>query len=166
MRQFITMALACLAVLCAPVAGAFSVDVQDLGNGRLGVTLSDIEDADGRVYSLDLATGAITFGDGQTGARPPTGSTGVGSYRFGGGTDGQISAFFPITPNFGPFELKRESDVGIYDFVLVGLRSVSLEVLPDTVTVVGAEFASLAEPTSLVLLLIGLMLVGLRFKGV
>jgi hypothetical protein len=69
-------------------------------------------------------------------------------------------------PVAGPFELKRESDVGIYDFVLAGLRSVSLEVSPDTVTVVGAEFASLAEPTSLVLLLIGLMLVGLRFKGV
>jgi hypothetical protein len=48
-----------------------------------------------RVYVVreneDDGTGAVEFGDGKNGARPPAGSRVVARYRFGGGKSGNVS---------------------------------------------------------------------------
>lgn len=46
--------------------------------------------ADSRVFALDDATGAVRFGDGRHGARPPAGATVRVRYRLGDGAGGNI----------------------------------------------------------------------------
>ncbi len=52
-------------------------------------TLDNASSSD-RVYTLDRETGALRFGDGRHGRRPPSGQGNiVASYRYGGGSAGQ-----------------------------------------------------------------------------
>ena len=52
---------------------------------------SEIEDATGsQVYTVDGASGEITFGTGVQGARPAAGSTIIASYYYGGGVAGNV----------------------------------------------------------------------------
>lgn len=46
--------------------------------------------ADSRVFALDDKTGAVRFGDGLHGARPPTGATVRVRYRLGDGAEGNL----------------------------------------------------------------------------
>jgi len=51
-----------------------------------------------RVYELDREAGAVRFGDGVRGRRPPAGSArATGSYRHGGGTAGSLPVPVPGT---------------------------------------------------------------------
>jgi hypothetical protein len=47
---------------------------------------------DPRVYSVDRESGAVRFGDGYAGMRPPPGATVVASYAWGGGRAGNVAA--------------------------------------------------------------------------
>jgi hypothetical protein len=52
---------------------------------------SEVEDSDGsQVFTVDSASGKITFGTGVQGARPPAGSKIFASYYYGGGTAGNV----------------------------------------------------------------------------
>ena len=53
----------------------------------------DIADAtaDDRVFVVDERTGAVWFGDGRHGARPPAGALIRVSYRSGGGSSGGVA---------------------------------------------------------------------------
>jgi hypothetical protein len=48
--------------------------------------------AEATVFTVDPASGTITFGDGMRGARPPYGATLRASYDFGAGTAGNVGA--------------------------------------------------------------------------
>jgi hypothetical protein len=79
----------------------FSSTTGDLSTGKIelevgGALWSQVSTFDGvepdhRIYVLDSATGAIRFGDGVRGARPPVGETVVVRHRYGGGQTGNIS---------------------------------------------------------------------------
>lgn len=54
-------------------------------------TVPKPETRDARVFSVDKERGTIYFGDGVSGARPPTGKDNVSaSYRHGGGSSGNL----------------------------------------------------------------------------
>jgi hypothetical protein len=62
-------------------------------NKRKWIAVSNFRGAGSNdaVYTLNQATGRITFGDGINGARPPMGATISVSYQYGAGTIGNIS---------------------------------------------------------------------------
>ncbi len=51
---------------------------------------TDATGDDGRVYTVDRASGAVRFGNGLHGARPPSGAAIVARYDFGGGVAGNV----------------------------------------------------------------------------
>jgi hypothetical protein len=54
---------------------------------------------DDPVYALDPATGAVFFGDGKHGRKPPVGSRIAATYRTGGGSAGNILSFIWTVPD-------------------------------------------------------------------
>ncbi len=127
------------------------------------VLINDIETSDSLVYTLDRGTGAISFGDGLKGARPPSGNTGVASYDYGGGAEGNILQSFIIDQNeFSPFLIpdisfpKDEQGDIDYSFVISGIRSLDLVFSDYGVLIAKVELDSIPEPSVLLLLITGL----------
>ena len=77
-----------------PHVTGVSVEVQDIDGAWLPWhEIDDIFAAgrEERVFTLDPATGTITFGSGLTGLRPPRGARIRASYWYGGGPQGQVA---------------------------------------------------------------------------
>jgi hypothetical protein len=96
---FHTCTLANTPVLADDLPGASAVtgttvEVQSVdGTWDAWERIDDIYAAgrDQQAYTLDPATGVITFGSGLTGARPPRGAALRASYWYGGGPQGQVA---------------------------------------------------------------------------
>lgn len=96
---FHVVRLANLPVIGAPLPGVphvtgVQVEVQDIdGTWTTWHQIDDIFAAgrEERAYTVDAASGTITFGSGLTGLRPPRGAKIRGSYWYGGGPQGQVA---------------------------------------------------------------------------
>jgi hypothetical protein len=127
------------------------------------ILINDIETSDSLVYTLDRGTGSISFGDGLKGARPPSGDTGVASYDYGGGAEGNIFQSFIIDPNyFSPFLISdisfptdEQGDID-YSFVIFGIQSIDLVFSDYGLLIANVESKSIPEPSILPLLIAGL----------
>ncbi len=81
-----------------PVLPGQVVNIQEMvGNGPLAeweeVQTFSLSASDSRHYMLDSNNGVLTFGDGRNGMIPPAGKDNItGSYRYGGGAAGNVSA--------------------------------------------------------------------------
>lgn len=142
-----------------------SIEVTRLDNDRFEVVFEDILQSDGIVYTLDRASGDITFGDGNPGTRPPSGRSGViGAYRFGGG--GLVFAEFDLSKANFPLPIAvaalldpEGADENI-NFVLAGIRALRFELDPTELTVLAAEIAVIPLPGSAVLMFSALAVMG------
>ena len=96
---FHVVRLANLPVIGAPLPGVphvtgVTVEVQEIDGAWVGWHQIDDIFAAGReerAFTLDAATGTITFGSGLTGLRPPRSARIRASYWYGGGPQGQIA---------------------------------------------------------------------------
>ncbi|MCP4432873.1 MAG: PEP-CTERM sorting domain-containing protein [Gammaproteobacteria bacterium] len=127
------------------------------------VLINDIEAGDSPVYTLDRGTGAVSFGDGLKGARLPSGDTGVASYDYGGGAEGNILQSFIVDLNdFSPFLIpdisfpKDEQGDTDYSFVISGIQSLDLVFSDYGMLIANVESNSIPEPSILLLLIAGL----------
>lgn len=153
MKRFIFITILVLAF--TQPAFALKIEVDDLGGMRFQITLTEIANVMGRVYSLDRTTGELTFGDGLPGATPPTGQPGIGVYRNGGGTQGNISEFYTL-----PSDLKEllipagDFPNSNLEFILIGIRSVKFDVSPRGIDVISV--GTVPGPATILLLSTGI----------
>jgi len=157
-------------ILLAPVpAGALVIEIVDFRDDFLEAILTEIEPVQDRVYVLDLESGEVRFGDGLSGARLPSGRTGViASYRTGGGAEGNIvneydlvGFQFPLLIPLSDFFEDGSNDQTV-QFVAVGVSSLDLELSDRGLLITSAEVIGVPEPTTLALLGIGLVGLALR----
>lgn len=141
-----------------------SRDSSTVVEARYRVLMDDIEMIDDRVYSLNRESGTISFGDGLSGARPPSGETVVASYDYGGGVEGNIIQSYTIDPiNFSPFFIPKanfstdEQGNIDYSFVLLGIQSLDLVLSDDGLLIANVVSHSVPEPSTLLLLATGLI---------
>lgn len=170
----ITVLVAALVSLPANAA-LFEISYPELD--VVHAVISDIDAVEDRVYTLvfnEDGTAEIQFGDGVSGASPPSGGDNViASYRFGDGVDGKIvneyrnpDQQFPFIPieDFWP---AGASEPGA-SFVIIGLTSLSFDFSPDGLRVTDAQAlpALVPAPPALLLFLTGLLgLAGLRSRS-
>ena len=160
------LALAFLLILVPCRAQALTVDVISLGNDRLQVTLDDILQREGRVYSLDRASGQVSFGDGNQGTRPPSGRSGViGAYRFGEG--GAVFNEFDLLDANLPLPISLAALLDPKDgedkvnFVLAGIQALKFELNREQLIVLSARAAVVPLPPSAALMLSALIVLGI-----
>lgn len=144
-------------------ASAVVIEIAKSSDDLLQAVLSEIEQLDDRVYTLDLQQGEINFGDGIAGARPPSGRSGViGSYNYGGGEEGSISNEFDLLSVEFPLAIplselldSQSTDTSI-NIVLVGISALEFDLTPEKLIITAAHFYAIPAPATLVLMSIGL----------
>lgn len=167
MRHILIFVLASILLVPVP-AGAVIIEIVDLKDDFLEAILREIDGVQDRVYVLDPESGELTFADGVSGARPPSGETGViASYSTGGGTVGNIvneydlvGLQFPILIPLSDFFDDGSNDQTV-QFVAVGVSSLDLELSERGLLITGAEVIGVPEPGTLALFGIGLAGMGL-----
>lgn len=167
MRRILTFVLAYILLVPVP-ASAVIIEIVELEIDFFEAILTDIDDVQDRVYSLDRETGELTFGDGIVGARPPSGGTGViASYSTGGGAEGNIvneydlvDLQFPLLIPLSDFFDDGSNDQTV-QFVVVGVSSLDLELSDSGLLITGAKVIGVPEPGTLALFGIGLAALGL-----
>ena len=148
-------------------APAVTIDIVNSGNDLLQVTLTEIDQDEGRVYTINAKAGQgqIIFGDGNPGTRPPSGRSGVmGSYSY---IDGLIfnefdlaNASYPLVIPVAKLLDPKTEDTGI-NIVLTGVSALKFDLTAEYMTVIAADIASVPLPASF-----GLMLLTLAGLGV
>ena len=137
----------------------------DVDNGLFEFALSEIDPVDDRVYTIDVISGLaeIIFGDGVTGAIPPSGESGVvATYRYGlGGVDGTIINIYSVVhvplPTLIPFsDFVGETGQEDISFSLIGLERIKFEFSRAGLLVVESRSGAVAEPSALALFGLGL----------
>jgi len=165
-----------LVVLCLLLAGftsstqALVIDITlfDPGERRLNALMTEIVNIDDRVYTLDLVSGEVIFGDGQPGARPPTGQDNVvGSYRHGLSLDGTIVNLYPIQSTNLPLLIPISDFVDTsgredLSFIIAGFISIEFEFSLNGLTITGAQTGPSGVPEPTALALLGLAGIGFR----
>jgi hypothetical protein len=159
-RKMLTVVLFMLAgMLWALPAYAVTVTVTPEREGFffLFTGITPINDHD-PVFTLDRETGAVTFGDGVLGERPPAGEGLVAPYQRGSGQSGNI---YTITGNSQPFLIPLgaffEDNQGNPDLSLIvaGLATLGVQTRTDGVMVQQAGIVPV--PGSLGLAVFGLL---------
>lgn len=170
--------VACLLVYVAfvPSAHATTINITPLepDKSRLAVLLTEITPAEDRVYTLDPEVGEITFGDGVSGSRLPTGGNNVvATYRYGaGGIGGEIVNIYSLSQDLLPFLIPFSDFVGTSNqedvsFIIAGAASLNFEFSARGMLIVAAEPSAIPEPTTLILLAVGFAGIGFgRYKVV
>lgn len=119
-------------------AAAVVIDITpiDVDKGHFLISLDELGQADNRVYTIRMDSGAagIIFGDGIFGAVPPDGQSNVvATYRHGaGGTEGKIINIYPLIqeqfPILIPFsDFIAEDKQEDVSFLLIALASIKFE---------------------------------------
>lgn len=127
------------------------------------VLMNDIEAISDRVYTIDSEAGTVIFGNGVTGARPPSGRSALATYNYGGGAEGNIIQSYTIDPNnFSPFLIPKinfptdEQGNIDFSFVIFGIQSIDLVLSSDGLLIANVQPQSVPEPPTLLLLAAGL----------
>ena len=179
MHKYI-LALGFILLNLASPAGAVVIDVTtiDLDTQHYLISLTDIDQVEDRVYTIRTdadGAGEVIFGDGVSGARPPTSdSTVVATYRHGsGGTDGKIVNVYPLIEEQYPLlipmsDFIAEDQQQDVSFVLIGMASIKLEFSTEGLLVVDSQVSTAPVPGTAWLLgsgLLGLFGTGRRKSG-
>lgn len=153
------------AILFIPIpARAVIIEIVEFRDDFLEAILTEIDPVEDRVYVLDVESGEIRFGDGASGARPPSGGTGlIASYRTGSGSGGNIvneynviNVEFPLLIPLSDFLDAGSADRSV-EFVAVGVSSLNLELTDNGLLITHAKPSTrIPEPTTLSLFGIGL----------
>ena len=162
--RLIRISIVLLAFFASHAARAVVIEITRIDDDLVRAVLTEIDAVEDRVFTFVVdENGAtrIVFGDGAQGARPPSGSSGVSSYRFGAGVDGNIVNEYRLTQLEFPFIPIADfmvDDTGSLDisFVIVGVSSIAIEFSPDGLRVVDAKITPVPEPATLGLILAGL----------
>jgi len=165
----ITFLLVLLASTSPAQAIVIKVNPLELDNSRLEVLFSEIVTVEERVYTLDLETVKIIFGDGGSGARLPAGENNVvATYRHGAGnTSGEIVNIYPLAQDLLPLQIPISDFVGDGDeedvsFIIAGVTSLKFEYSFEGILITAAEADAIPEPAICILLAFGLTGIGYR----
>jgi len=136
------------------------IDAIKSSDGLFQITVQDIEQIDDRVYSLIRETGEVTFGDGISGARPPSGRSHVfAAYSYGAGKifnefdlmETNYPLLIPVADLVDP----EAKDTNI-NFVLVGVVAIKFELTADMLNIVATDITTVPLPPSLGLMALAL----------
>jgi len=133
-------------------APAVKIEIENFDNGLMKANLTGIDQIEGRVYTLDPDAGEITFGDGLSGTRPPSGRSGIiGAYRFGDGSIFKefdlVAAHFPLPIATVELRDPQSADTKI-NIVLAGISALQFELTTEYMTVVAADVVPVPLPAT------------------